>query len=396
MYGPKVNDAPSTGSWIKAQRVDLAAWQAFYHGSNNWFKSRSGPPTNYFPVAKEPQTPAADVLLALSKFNENRQVLIAASARPHARFWINYDAGFALPVSHLPRIKATAQYLSLHATAALKAGDRETALEDIKLLFRSIEAIRGEPILISQLVRIAMVHIALQPVWEGLADRQWTDAELSTIESELSTLDFLADYRFAIRGERACSLWWLDSIRKAGISGLDEMVALSSAPGPADLEQFLGRATSRLIPAGWFNQNKLSLCRMYEKYLLLLAGDQNRRVVSPAAIQQANLELSIGKPGGLTTFSRGYCCLPWLASSKRAPAPKAPLTSPASPARWSDTGWRMASSRIRSTRSPPSSSRSCRTTSSTASRSSIAAPTMASLSSTRSGRTKPMTAERSD
>ena len=43
---------------------------------------------------------------------------------------------------HLARLKAASQYLSLHANAALKAGDRETALEDLKLQFRLIEAIR--------------------------------------------------------------------------------------------------------------------------------------------------------------------------------------------------------------------------------------------------------------
>ena len=121
---PKVDHAPSPGSWIKAQPVDLKAWQAFYRGSNNVFAAQSGPPTNYFPVAKEPQTPAADVLLALSKFNENRQLLIAASARPQARFWINYDAGFAAMLPHLARLRARSQYLSLHANAALTTGDR--------------------------------------------------------------------------------------------------------------------------------------------------------------------------------------------------------------------------------------------------------------------------------
>ena len=136
--------------------------------------------------------------------------MIAAAARPEARFWINYDAGFAMLLPHLARLKASSQYLSLHATAALKAGDRATALEDMKLSFRLIESIRREPILISQLVRMAMLQIALQPVWEGLADRQWTEADLSVIESELGKLDFLADYQFAMRGERACELWTVD------------------------------------------------------------------------------------------------------------------------------------------------------------------------------------------
>jgi hypothetical protein len=287
-YGPTGKDAPGTGGWLRSRRVDLTAWQAFYRGSNNLFAAQSGPPTNYFPVAKEPQAPAADVLLAMSRFETNRQLLIAAAARPQARFWINYEAGFALMIPHLTRIKASCQYLCLHATAALRAGDRDTAIEDVELLFRLIESIRGEPLVISQLVRIALVQIALQPVWEGLADRQWTGAELSAIESELDKVDFLADYRFSMRGERGCSLSWLDYLRKAGPSGLNEMTWPKEDSGRFDLEQFLGLAGFRLIPAGWFDQNKLSLARMYEEYFLPLAGDTDRRVVSLAAMQQAN------------------------------------------------------------------------------------------------------------
>ena len=292
-YGPKSKDAPSTGtgSWMKGQRVDLPAWQAFYRGSNNVFEGKSGPPTNYFPIAKEPQTPAADVLLALSKFNENRQLLIAASARPQARFCMNYEAGFAMLLPHLGRLKASSHYLCLQAEAALKAGDKETALEDIKLSFRLIESIRSEPTLISHLVRIAMAQIALQPVWEGLADRQWTVAELTAIERLLGAMDFLSDYDSAMRGERGCNLWGVDYIHKAGMSGLKEMSAPVEDVPPGDMEQLLGMATFRLIPAGWFDQNKLSLCRMYEKYLLPLVGEQDRRVVSRATIQEANSAL---------------------------------------------------------------------------------------------------------
>ena len=290
-YGPKSKDALGTGSWMKGQRVDLPAWQAFYRGSNNVFQTKGGPPTNYFPIAKEPQTPAADVLLALSKFDENRQLLIAASARPQARFWINYDAGYTMMLPHLARLKASSQYLCLHAEAALKAGEKETALEDIRLLFRLVESIRREPTVISQLVRIAMAQIALQPVWEGLADRQWADAELNAIESKLDTLDFLADYEFAMRGERGCNLWWVDYIHKAGVSGLKEMSDPTEDLRPAELEQFLGMANFVLIPAGWFDQNKLSLCHMYDEYLLPLVGEQDRRVVPRTAIQEANKAL---------------------------------------------------------------------------------------------------------
>jgi hypothetical protein len=316
VYGPNGEKAPGTGNWVKAQHVDLAAWQAFYRGGSTnvsegnaaaqaAFRKRYGlggrgippaapenaPPTNYFPVAKEPQTPAADVLLALSKFDENRKLLIAAAARPEARFWINYDAGFAMSLQHLARMKSCVQYLSFHANAALKAGQRETALEDVSLSFRLIEAIRGEPNLLSHLVRIAMQQITLQPIWEGLADRQWTEADLSVIESKLGKMDFLADYHFAIRGERSCNVWGVDYYRKGGVFAVVESDAPSKAAWPLDVEQFLGTAAFRLIPSGWFDQNKLSLCRMHEKYLLPLVSDREPRVVPPAGVRQASSAL---------------------------------------------------------------------------------------------------------
>ena len=301
VFGPKPSDSPYLVTMAKAQRVDLAAWQGFYRGSNNLFSAQGGPPTNYFPIAKEPREPAADVLLALSKYEPNRQLLIAASARPHARFWINYDAGSAMLLPHLPQLKTMAQFLSLHSVAALKARDRAAAFEDVKVWLRSIESIRSEPILISHLVRIAMLHIGLQPVWEGLTDRQWTDAELKFIEGELGKIDFLGDYHFAMGGERALSLWTIDYMRKAGGRGAAEWAAnlvswdpgpifqeIQNAPGLRDIPNWneaLTAAVLSLIPAGWFDQNKLSLCRAYAAWLLPLV-DREQRVVRPAVSKE--------------------------------------------------------------------------------------------------------------
>lgn len=316
---PKGREVPANGGWDKAQRVDLAAWQAYYRGSNEVvaaeemagaageaFRQRyglktssasSGPATNYFPLAKEPQTPAADVLLALSKFEANRQLLIAAAARPQARFWVNYDAGYGMQLPHLSRLKASAQYLSLNAIAALKAGDRATALQDVKLLFRLMETIHLDPNLIAHLVRCAMQAIALQPVWEGLADRQWTDAELGVIEQELGKVNFLADVQLAMRGERACNVWAVDYVRKRGVSALWETSGWQrEASRRGSWEESLGQSVFRLIPAGWFDQNKLTLCRIHERYLLPMAAQEDRRLVPLAAMRQSDARFERWRP----------------------------------------------------------------------------------------------------
>ena len=83
--------------------------------------------------------------------------------------------------------------LQLRAIAELKLGQSEKALDDIKLALRLADSIRTEPILISHLVRIAMVNITLQPIWEGLAEHKWSELQLVALDEELAKMDFLAD-----------------------------------------------------------------------------------------------------------------------------------------------------------------------------------------------------------
>ncbi len=315
VYGPKADAAPKRGGFVGAMREDLSAWQAYYRGSNNVFAVPSSGSngavsfTNYFPIAPAEQAPAVDVLLALSKFEENRQLLRASAGRPQARFWINYEDGFGALLPHLSRMKSTAAYLSLHAVASLKKGDNQAALEDLKLSFRLAEAARSEPVLISYLVRIDMLQITLQPVWEGLADHLWTDAELAAIAAELDRLDLLADYHQAMRGERAFSLWAVDYVRRRGAQGFNELggsVESPDSPANGNLsERTLGTASFALIPSGWFDQNKLSLARMQANHVLP-SVNREQRIVSPATARQTQAVLADRgpRPTAYDLFSR--------------------------------------------------------------------------------------------
>ena len=105
--------------------------------------------------------------------------------------------------------------LQLRAIAELQNGQSDKALADVKLMLRLSDSIRTEPFLISHLVRIAIVNIALQPVWEGLAAHQWSDAQLAELESDLAKLDFLSDYQVAMRGElMLCEIGDIDYLRR--------------------------------------------------------------------------------------------------------------------------------------------------------------------------------------
>lgn len=298
--------ALSVSGWTKAERVDLREWQRYYRDPK-WdgtpdvtngvirriFLNNGQPPPppvvepapapviNEFPTTPQPQSPAADVLLALSKFEPVVAALREASQRPKSRFPVRYEDLFNAVLPYLAKLKGSSQYFALHAIAELAESKPDLALEDLRLSFQMIRCTRDEPLLISHLVRIAQVQLALQPVWEGLADRAWNEAQLTAIEKELAALDFLADYQHAMRGERAFSIATVDYVRREGdLNALDVSDGVNLGSSVPFSRRLLFRL---LVPVGWFEQNKLMLGRMHLD-LIQPAVDQQARTVSPATV----------------------------------------------------------------------------------------------------------------
>ena len=148
-----------------------------------------------------------DVLLALGKFDPVIEKLPGKDgALPDSRFPVIYDTDepFEILLPHLAAVKRYTQVLQLRAIAELQSGQNEKALDDVKLMLRLIDSVRTEPFLISHLVRLAIVNLALQPVWEGLTGHKWSDAQLVALNAELAKLDFPADYKLSMRGELGC------------------------------------------------------------------------------------------------------------------------------------------------------------------------------------------------
>src|SRR5665213_1209831 len=113
----------TSASWAKGTKTDLKIWQQFYRSAAS--------PTNGIVVSPQPQSPAADVLLALGKYNSTIEDLRAAAKLPYSRFPVDYDkdcpAAILLP--HLAGLKKCSQVLSLRACAELQNGQSEKALD---------------------------------------------------------------------------------------------------------------------------------------------------------------------------------------------------------------------------------------------------------------------------
>jgi hypothetical protein len=264
------------GNRQKSTMTELKIWQQFYRAQAET--------ADAFPVALQPQSPAADVLLALSKYDSAIKELRQARQLPYSRFPLEYDKEdpWAILLPHLAALKGCAQVLQLRAIAELQNDQSEQALDDVMLMLRLTDSIRTEPFLISHLVRIAILQIALQPVWEGLARHQWSDAQLIELERELAGLDFLPDYKLAMHSELVFQGSMFDYLRRH-----PEQFPNMFSDGNSIKTPFLARIRWRLTPSGWIYQNQLRCARPIVE-LYLPVADVNQRIISPAATHRAD------------------------------------------------------------------------------------------------------------
>jgi hypothetical protein len=278
-------DHPDIGSRQKGTLTDLKVWQQYYRNptiTNSW-KYRP----DEFPVAPQPQSPAADVLLALSKYDPVIEELRKAGRLPYSRFPLEYDKENpgAILLPHLAALKKCSQVLQLRAIAELQNDQSDRAFDDVKLMLRLMDSVRNEPLLISHLVRISILQMALQTLWEGLMMHKWSEAQLAGLNEELSRLDFLADYKLAMHGEMA----FQEGIARFLEHHPEQFVNETGDTQEAEPEIIL-RISMHLIPSGWFIQNQLHCVRAMEEFYLP-AADVRHQTIDPALIHRADAAL---------------------------------------------------------------------------------------------------------
>ena len=291
----KVSDPNDKNRGIR-KFVDLVAWKAAFaaFGSGETNRHQMFFTTNKFDF--ETRAKAAPAVLAgLKSSQTNLEELRAASRRPYSRYPVIYDLEnpWGILIPHLARIKDVVPRLKLKACAELAAGHGENALEDVKLMLYAADSLKEEPILISYLVRLACLQIAIQPVWEGLAEHRWSDSQLQEIQSRLQQYDCLADMKRPLDGERAAGMLTADLLyrQKYRVSDLFDL----DAPDPTG--GCFMNLVSRVAPHGWYYQEQMNYCRLYENQL---GGtfDAAKKRVFPGQIQTRAHELEREIAGG--------------------------------------------------------------------------------------------------
>ncbi len=256
-FASALPNAPKPYSWAMGKRADLAQrLAAFQKPTDTPAKS-----TTTQAAVETTQTKAATAILEkMGEYNPILDELRAASRRPHCRFNINYDVENPVTIllPHLTVVRRICVVLQLRALAMLASGQTDSALDDVNLMFYLSDTTGNEPTLVSHLVRIANLDMAVQVIWEGLADHRWSDAQLQALQKKLQSFDLLADYKRALQGERAgFGNGTIEYLIKA--SNRDALFSMTSGQSSRVRNMMLG-----LIPRGWIRMEQLSYNRVFD------------------------------------------------------------------------------------------------------------------------------------
>jgi hypothetical protein len=223
--------------------------------------------------ARDRTSVAAAVCETLAQYDPALNELRAASRRPQARFNFSYDSDetWRTAQPHLLLLKRIARLLALRASAQLALRNAPAAADDIQLIIALAESIRDEPFQSSQWARYTMLVNARQIIWEGLADRRWSAAQLETFQLRLQELSIVANLQRPLRFEQAAIN--------------DLFVALHRNPAMVKPWRFgpgLGKSMIPyflwLMPSGWMYQEQAAYHHAFEDKLLSALDIESGRI----------------------------------------------------------------------------------------------------------------------
>lgn len=253
--------------------IALADWAVAFRASvsNRTAKpSKPGSEASWQPAyvaAPSNATPGRVVLTALSVADPVLREICEFSERPYARFPVHWEENFNALLPHLASGKALSRQLALRVEARLAEGDVTDAFADQLCGLRVAGLLREEPLLISQLVRIAQAAIAGNAIWPGIRQHQWTDAQLAEFQRRLTPSDYLKTMAWALEGERAGAIAMLDQMATTGQPNPFELGTPDS--GGTEPSFHLPSLPMLFFPRGWIRQNEARIALFHQRMIEL-------------------------------------------------------------------------------------------------------------------------------
>jgi hypothetical protein len=130
------------------------------------------------------------------------ELLHKAAAVEGCRFPLNFTKTFDMPLPHLARLRQAARMLELQALVEAEARKPGEAAAAIAASAAAAHALRNEPVLVSQLVRIAVNAIAMNTLERVLSRIPLEDRQLGELSEAFAAEDNLEGLTRGMASER--------------------------------------------------------------------------------------------------------------------------------------------------------------------------------------------------
>lgn len=130
----------------------------------------------------------------------------AARAGGRARFPTRFSEGITMLIPHVDRLRTAARVLALESAVYLHRGRPSEAAESVLAMFAAGRSLEQEPILVSQIVRMAIDGMARSRSAWLLSAGALDDHQLARFDAELAASDYQASAHHGLIGERCLGI----------------------------------------------------------------------------------------------------------------------------------------------------------------------------------------------
>ncbi len=193
-----------------------------------------------------PQTNALaklEPLLALRATREALAIVSRAAQRPSCRFELDYTKGAAMLMPHLSDLRTLSRLQCAMALSQSAAGQADEAWNTLEEGFRHANALHGEPILISQLVRIAQFSLCARTLRLVAVQHPLPPARAAALAACVEQFDDQRPFVASVDGERLLLGEWGFRLRGRELRQAMSWNGDSSASGAWPLMLFFSIST---------------------------------------------------------------------------------------------------------------------------------------------------------
>jgi len=196
---------------------------------------------------------------------ELREIRAALENPP--RYFTHDPTNFLnLPRPPLVQLRKTAQWLSADSICALHEQRLDEAQANLHALTQLVQLHREDPLLVSQMIRVAIAGLALADTWEALQAAGWSELQLAALQRDWEGMDMVAGLDRALQGDRALGGWVFGLVDEASQS-VEQIIRPDSNVRSRTWESLYSELIVMPIWRANRNEDEMFLLRQYQRSL---------------------------------------------------------------------------------------------------------------------------------